>query len=261
MDWTIDPQHAAATSRPCLKGPRVDDAAMPLAGNQQENTMTPSSMQHHTRPERRIAPRGMGCVIAIAVFAGCLPACSQTDQDAHPTSSAAASPSRPAANMPETAATSTGPVDSPCALLTDAEIRGVFPEAQSGKRNTESLQYGLDRCAWETPTGQIGIEVSKVEAAAFENELRAELQGAVDPRVQGAVDRIRLQSIPDIGDHAIAVLEKADAKRGVYADIGLLAIQRGHRMAVLMIHDANRDAPLPTLDALKGLGRPLASRL
>ncbi|MFI4953618.1 MAG: hypothetical protein ACHP7M_10810 [Burkholderiales bacterium] len=89
--------------------------------------------------------------------------------------------------------------------------------------------------------------------------MRGELQCAVDPRVQGAIDQI--QPVPDIGDHAIAVLEKADANRGIYTHIGFLAVQRGHRMAVLMIHDANSDAPLPTLETLKGLGGLLALRL
>lgn len=199
--------------------------------------------------------------VAMALLAGCLSACSQhAAVDATAPAQTSVS-SAPKAATSASHASSTEPVDNPCDLLTDAEIRGVFPKAQSGKRNTESLQYGLDRCAWETPTGQIGVEVSKVEAAAFENELRAELQGAVDPRVQGALDQIRFRPVPDIGDHAIAVLEKGDVKRGIYTDIALLAIQRNHRMAVLMIHDANRDAPLPTLDTLKGLGHPLATRL
>jgi len=196
-------------------------------------------------------------IIAMAVLVGCASGCSLES----PGANASAPNATSASSQSTTAAASTGPADSACALLTDAEIRGVFPKAQSGKRNTESLQYGLDRCAWKTPTGQIGVEVSNVEAAAFENELRAELQGAVDPRIQGAIDRIRFQPVADIGDHAIAVLEKGDAQHGTYTDISLLAIQRGHRMAVLMIHNANRDAPLPTLDTLKNLGRPLASRL
>jgi hypothetical protein len=199
------------------------------------------------------------CALALAILAGSLAACSRTNRDAHPAAAASTPSATPATDAPAVA--STGPVDNPCALLTDAEMRGVFPKAESGKRNTESLQYGLDRCAWATPSGRIGVEVSKVEAAAFEEELRGELQDAVDPRVRGALDRIRFQPVPDIGDHAIAVLEKADAERGIYADIALLAVQRGHRMAVLMIHDANPDAPLPTLDTLRGLGRPLATRL
>jgi uncharacterized protein (UPF0248 family) len=196
-------------------------------------------------------------IIVMTVLVGCVAGCSQETSSTN----ASAPNVTSASSQSMTATVSTGPADTACALLTDAEVRGVFPKAQSGKRNTESLQYGLDRCAWETPTGQIGVEVSKVEAAAFENELRAELQGAVDPRVQGAIDQIRFQPVSDIGDHAIAVLEKGDAKRGIYTDISLLAIQRNHRMAVLMIHDAHRDAPLPTLETLKGLGRPLASRL
>lgn len=100
------------------------------------------------------------------------------------------------------------------------------------------------------------MEVSKVEAAAFENELRDELQGAVDPRIQGAVDRIQFQVIVGIVDHAIAVLEKGDAQRGIYADITLLAIQHRHRMAVLMVHGGSPDASGPMLDNLQRLGPP-----
>jgi hypothetical protein len=205
------------------------------------------------------APTGMfalRCILAIALSVGGLCACSRTNQDAHPAASASAS--APATDAPASAV-ATGPVDNACGLLTDSEVRAVFPQAASGKRNTESLQYGLDRCAWKTPTGQIGIEVSKVEAVAFEGELRAELQGAVDPRIQGALDHLRFESVAGIGDHAIAVLEKADAQRGILTDIDLLAIQRGHRMAVLMIHDAH--APVPVLEAMKTLAAALAVRL
>lgn len=199
---------------------------------------------------------------ALALLIGCAAACSQqspvVNADApgtlpRSTASGSANPA-PGAASKEAA-------DSPCRLLTDAEVRSVLPEAGSGRRNTESLQYGLDRCAWDARTGQIGIEVSKVEAAAFENELRAELQGFVDPRIQGALGRIAFVSVPGIGDHAIAVREKEDAQRGILTDVALIAVQRGHRMAVLMVHYSNRDAGLPTLDSLKDLARPLAARL
>ncbi|HET8942498.1 MAG TPA: hypothetical protein VFN13_10995 [Rudaea sp.] len=186
-------------------------------------------------------------IVALALLGGMVAACSQRSP------ATASSPAEPAVAAATRA--------TPCDLLTDAEVRSVFPSAGSGKRNTQSLQYGLDRCAWKAPDGQIGIEVSKVEAKDFEGELRAELQGAVDPRVQGALARIRFQPVSGIGDHAIAVLENGDTKRGIYTDISLLAIQRDHRMAVLMIHHANADAPLPTLDTLKTLGGALASRL
>lgn len=191
-------------------------------------------------------------VLVMALVTGC--------SKESPSANASAGPT-PASNHSVAATAPTGPIDKTCALLTDTEVRGVFPQAASGRRNTDSLPYGIDRCAWEAPTGQIGLEVSRGEAAAFEEELRGQLQGFVDPRIQGAVDRIRFQSVPELGDHAIAVLEKADAKRGIYIDIELLAIQRGHRIAVLTIHDANRDAPLLTLETLETLGRPLAARL
>ena len=150
-------------------------------------------------------------ILVITLLAGCASACSD-GADNHDTAQASvATPSSSTPSQAAPSAASMGPVDNACDLLTDAEVRQVFPKAASGKRNTESLEYGLDRCAWETPTGQIGVEMSRVAAADFEQELRAELQGAVDPRVNGALDRIRFRAVEGIGDHAIAVMEKADS--------------------------------------------------
>ena len=198
-------------------------------------------------------------IFAMILLGTCAVGCS-SGADSHGAASAGAiAPS--ASGESTTAARPSGPVDNACDLLTDAEVRQVFPKAASGKRNTESLQYGLDRCAWETPTGQIGVEVSKGEPDRLEYNLRGELQGAVDPRVNGALDRIKFHKVDGIGDHAIAVLEKADVQGGIYADITLLAIQRGHRMAVLMLQERSRNAPAPTLENLQDLGRKLAPRL
>ena len=202
--------------------------------------------------------RGVHNIIAIILLAGSLSGCSSgADGNATAKSGAGASnPTTPnAASVPSTA-----PVDNACDLLTDAEMRQVFPGAESGKRNTASLEYGLDRCAWKTSTGLIGVEVSKVEAAGFEKELRAELQGAVDPRVAGALDRIAFHAIDGIADHAILIVENADAHNGIYADIALLAIQRGHRMAVLTEPGGTSD-PSAIRDRLEALGRKLAPRL
>ena len=204
-------------------------------------------------PGLQLSSTMLRCVFAAAMLAACASACSRPGQDAAANAAATAAPT--ASNAP------VAPADNACDLLTDAEVRQVFPKAASGKRNTESLQYGLDRCAWKTPTGQIGVEVSREEANTFAKDLRAELQGAVDPRVQGALDRLRFQPVDGIGDHAIAVLEKGDAKLGIYADVALLAIQRNHRMAVLMVHGGSLDVPAKTLDNLQRLGRPLAARL
>ncbi len=205
----------------------------------------------------------MGFSLSIVALAGLLSACSAHSPDAAviAPSGVAMSPS----SAPSRAKSSTAPpvsAENACALLSDDDIRSFFPKAASGKRNTGSLEYGFDRCAWETPTGQIGVEVvTKVEADAFENELRGELTGVVDPTIEGAADQIVFQPIVGIGDHAIAILEKAEKQRGLLSDVALIAIQRGHRMAVLMVHEASSDAPLPTLDSLESLGRKLAARL
>lgn len=199
-------------------------------------------------------------IITIILLIACLAACSHdADSEATAQAGAVVQPSIAASESPAHAA-STAPTDNACDLITDAEIRRVFPSAESGKRNTESLEYGLDRCAWKVSNGQIGVEVSKVEAVDFESDLRGELQAAVDPRVDGALQRIQFHAVEGIGDHAIAVLEKADAHNGLYTDIALLAIQRGQRMAVLTVPGTLSEAPT-TLDSLKELGGKLAPRL
>ena len=197
-------------------------------------------------------------IITVILLVACLAGCSHDGNATGRTGAAA-----PTSSAPKEAVISTkpmGPVDNACGLLTDAEIRQVFPSAGSGKRNTQSLEYGLDRCAWKISSGQVGVEVSKVAPVEFESDLRGELQAAVDPRVQGALDRIRFHAVEGIGDHAIAVLEKVDAHNGLYTDIALLAIQRGQRMVVLTVPGSLSEAP-STLASLNELGSMLAPRL
>ena len=203
--------------------------------------------------------RQLSSIIAMTFLAAFLSGCSERTDGEATTSLGTAAPGSSTASVATSNAAPPGPVDNACDLLTDAEVRQAFPTAESGKRNTESLQYGLDRCAWKTADGQIGVEVSKVEAAAFEEELRAELQGAVDPRVNGALQRIQFHTVDGIGDHAITVLEKADVHNGLYADISLLAIQRDHRMAVLMLKEGSPN--VSSINRLEDLGHTLAPRL
>jgi hypothetical protein len=225
-----------------------------------DRTMTPSLLERAS-PQQSIPLVMARHALTAVVLVVCLSACSRSGNDGAAIAAAPAPPAMSTAVPSTSSDVAMDPVDNACALLADAEVRNVFPDAAAGKRNTESLQYGLDRCAWKTPTGQIGVEVSHVEAAAFEKELRAELQGAVDPRMQHAADQIVFHRVDGIGDHAIAVLEEANAQRGIYADIALLAIQRRHRMAVLMVHPASAGAPSPALESLQELGRRLAMRL
>lgn len=152
------------------------------------------------------------------------------------------------------------PPGDACKLLTDAEVRRVFPDAKAAKRDTKLDQYGIGSCIWEHPGGRFAIQLTK-KSGKIDDEIRGAASGNVDPLNRKARDAIRYVTVSDAGDAARAMVEPTDEKRGVIQGVAMLIAQRGDKQITLysdQLPQRERDA---ALKALEELGRAAAKRI
>jgi hypothetical protein len=153
------------------------------------------------------------------------------------------------------------PANDPCGLLTDVEVRKIFPNAARGSLDRRLESSGIVSCVWDHPGGRFIAQWFTGEVAPVESEIRSRASGSVDPTKRGARDNVRYETLTGVGDRAMAVVERADDQKGILSDMALLVVRRGARQVVFMstqLAERDRDAALA---ALETLGRSAASRL
>ena len=206
--------------------------------------------------ERRsvIKPSIRACVLA-ALPGLYLLGCSQSDPASVPSDT-------PASGVESSSDAVRVRADDPCALLIDDEVSQAFPGAASGKRNRSLDDHGILTCIWETPTDRFVVQVFDAQSGSVEEELRSRMSGSIDPAMAGAGSQVRYESIDGVGDAAMLVLEKADAKAGILTDTAVMVTQRGDRRAVLFIGSSLAGVDRATaLKTLATLGKHVAERL
>ena len=149
----------------------------------------------------------------------------------------------------------------PCKLLTDAEVRKVFPDAKPGQRERTREQYGIVACLWEHPGGRFAVQVTHEKPGTVDNEIRGMAMGSVDPLNPAARKAVRYETIKGVGDQAMAIVEPADKKRDILDSVAYLITQRGDQQIMLMSNAlASRDRAA-ALKALEELGKTAVNRL
>jgi hypothetical protein len=204
----------------------------------------------------------IGPGVLATLLSGCLLfGCSRSDFAAGEPSASRAG-ATPASDAKSGTGAADVPTDDPCALLLDAEVSTAFPGAASGKRNRGLEGHGILTCTWDTPTDRFVVQVFEAKSGSVEDELRSRMSGSIDPTMAGAGSHVRYETIGGVGDEAMLVLEKADAKGGILADTAVLVTQRGDRRAVLFtgasLAAADRAFARKTIETL---GRQVAERL
>ena len=153
------------------------------------------------------------------------------------------------------------PKTDPCKLLTDAEVREVFPDAKPGQRERTREEYGIVACLWNHPGGRFAVQVTHEKPGTVDNEIRGMAMGSVDPLNPAAREAVRYETIKSVGDQAMAIVEPADKQRGILDDVAYLVTQRGDQQIVLMSNAlASRDRAA-AVKALEELGKTAVSRL
>jgi len=196
----------------------------------------------------------LACCAGSLVLAACSP-----KGDAVAAKPAAPAPTSTTAAAPAAAAAPAG--DDPCRLLTDAEVRAVFPGAKAGVRETSREKYGIRACVWATPGSSFALQRWTAKPGTVDTEIRGLALGFIDPLNAAANTSVRYDTVPGLGDQAKALVEVQDEKRGILADAAILITQRGDQLIELQSQALARGDRAAALQALTTLGRAAAARL
>ena len=195
-------------------------------------------------------------IVSLTLFAG---GCSQSSVPATSSATTSAAPLASASPTPMSAA----PVEanSPCRLLTDAEVRAVFPGAKSGVPERSREEYGIKACVWDMDTDRFVLQTWASKGGNADNEIRGLASGFVDPLNAGAQNNVRYETIAGIGEQAMAMVETQDEKRGILSDAALLVAQHGNRILELQSQELPHRTRAAALQALTTLGREAVARM
>lgn len=150
--------------------------------------------------------------------------------------------------------------DGPCALLTIAEVQQAFPGAPAGRPDRKLEKQGILRCTWNHPAGTLILIDSNEDESA--KDAAAGLTPAfLDPLNVGASRHVRYESLPGIGDEAVAVVERQDKSKGIAQDGAILVVRRGKRQVVAMSSDLARRDRTEALRVFTELAKAIAKRL
>lgn len=150
----------------------------------------------------------------------------------------------------------------PCALLTTAEVQQAFPGSNAGRVDRALEKEGIFRCTWDSANGDL-ILVAGQDAPEDTPKDDAEVLalGVVDPARADALRPVRFETLPGVGDTAVAIVERRDEAKGILQDGAILVVRRGKRQVAIMAPAlARRDRP-EALRILGELGKAIARRL
>ena len=165
----------------------------------------------------------------------------------------------PAAASPDDVATMAQTHD-PCALLTLAEVQKAFPGSKPGRVDRSQEKIGIVTCVWDYPTG-----IMSVVGGDAEDSVKEEASGWIivfaDPLRADAAKHVRYESLPGVGDEAIAIVEREDKAKGFAQNGAILVVRKGKtQVSVLSSNLARRERP-EALQVLSDLGKAIARRL
>lgn len=150
------------------------------------------------------------------------------------------------------------PSGDPCTALSLADVQKAFPGAKPGVRSTRLEKSGLTECEWKDGSGQVVLTVQEFYGRdSAMDEARGAGMGF------GAANNVRYEVLPAVGlgNEAVALVERKDAKRGIVTSGAMLVLHRGPRtLFVASPRLQERDRPA-ALKALEELGRVAAKRL
>lgn len=150
-----------------------------------------------------------------------------------------------------------------CTLLHDDEVRRVFSDARTGERNRRVEKDGAIGCQWRNGKGLVVLHLVLYEGGphSVEREARGFGTVATDSSKAGAREAIRYESLPSIGDQAVAVVEAGDHTKGVLGNTAFLVAQRGPRLILINAAELAEWDRATALKVLEGLGRAVMNRL
>lgn len=153
----------------------------------------------------------------------------------------------------------------PCALLTPAEMQPAFPGTKPGRTDRKMEKAGIISCEWMYSAGRVVLIAGADDPDdSPTDEAKTMMAAFVDPTRPDAERRVRVETLPGVGDKTVAVLERQDQPKGITQDGVVLVVRRGNRQVVLMAvppGDLARRERADALKVLSDLGKAIAKRL
>ncbi|MET1022964.1 MAG: hypothetical protein ABWX87_01515 [Pseudoxanthomonas sp.] len=147
-----------------------------------------------------------------------------------PPASAGSAGARPMADNAPTAP----PDGEACALVTDAEVRAVFPTAAAGKAENTRIKYGIRGCVWEGSFGRLVVQLMPADQVDAERTMRSMIDGFLDPLRTDARQHVRLAPLQGLGAGATAVLEPEDTANGILTEVAMMAAVKGDTTLMIL---------------------------
>lgn len=151
--------------------------------------------------------------------------------------------------------------NSVCRLLTNAEVRAVFPAAGRGEPERTREKYGISACVWSGDFGRAGLQTWKAEGRSADDEARGMAAGFIDPLSRAAAGNVRYETVHGVGEQAVAVVETADPQRGILSDVAMMMVRKDDQIIMLIADDLARRDRAQAVAALGSLGAAAAGRL
>jgi hypothetical protein len=153
----------------------------------------------------------------------------------------------------------------PCALVTPAEMQQAFPGTKPGRTDRKMEKDGILRCEWTHNTGRVVLIAGNDDKDDVPADDATSLMlSFVDPLRPDAERHVRIETLPGVGDKAVAILERQDQAKGITQDGLVLVVRRGDRQVAMLAvppGDLARRERAAALKVLSDLGRAIAKRL
>lgn len=159
---------------------------------------------------------------------------------------------------------SKAPPGDPCALLSIAEAKKVFPSVAAPERSRRIESYGISECIWKGSNGQILLVVQESSAESVRqarDEVLGMSDGFIDPLKPGARKNVRVEKFAAPGIDNAAFVENADQARGILSDGSYMALVRGRQVVTLMSPELPSRSRSDALKALENLGTSVAKSM
>jgi hypothetical protein len=215
---------------------------------------TRMSTKQPLRGTRTLLSLGLTCVALVACNAPSSDAPSMPVPDAqavHEATVAAGSARDPVASADP---------NSVCRLLSNAQVQEVFPSAHAGEPERTRQKYGISACIWSGDFGRLALQTWQAKGRTADAEASDMVSGFIDPLSSAAAGNIRYESIADIGEQAVAVVEKQDSQRGILTDVAMLVVRKDDRIIMLLCDDLAQRDRVEALAVLKSLGAAASNR-
>ena len=154
------------------------------------------------------------------------------------------------------------PPGDPCTVLSLADIQKVFPNVKKAERNVDLEKYEIIECRWvNSDGGPLFVVQEWLGTSSAKDEARGMASRLVDPTKSQSAKNVRVEMLPSIGVDAAAIVETADAARGIMAASAALFMSNGEVTMMVGGGDMAGKDRTAVLKSLEELGKIAAKRL